>query len=49
VGLRESRHNFEEGLLEKPQLSQRFHEEGHRVSWDETMILEIENNSRYWK
>jgi hypothetical protein len=37
------------GLIEKSKLAQHAYEEGHRVSWDEARILEIESNSRYRK
>jgi hypothetical protein len=47
VRLREHRHNLREGLLEKSKWPQHAYEEGHRVAWDETRILEIESNSRY--
>jgi hypothetical protein len=30
-------------------LAQHAYEEGHRVSWDEAMVLELESNSRYRK
>jgi hypothetical protein len=46
VGLREHRHNLKEGLLEKSKLIKHAYEEGHRVSCDEAMILEIQSNSR---
>jgi hypothetical protein len=49
VRLREHRHNFKEGHLEKSKLAQHAYEEGHRVDWDEARILEIESNSRYRK
>jgi hypothetical protein len=47
--LREHGHNIKERLLEKSKLSQLAYEEGHRVSWDEARILEIESNNRYRK
>jgi hypothetical protein len=37
---------LKEGLLEKSILAQHAYEEGHRVVWDETRILETESNSR---
>jgi hypothetical protein len=43
------RHNLREGLLAKSKLAQHAYEEGHRVSWDEARILEIESNSRHKK
>jgi hypothetical protein len=49
VRLRKHRHNLQQGLLEKSKLAQRAYEEGHRVGWDETRILEIENSCRYRK
>jgi predicted GIY-YIG superfamily endonuclease len=49
VRLREHRHNLQQGLPEKSKLAQHAHEEGHKVSWDEVVILEIESNSRYRK
>jgi hypothetical protein len=42
--LREYRHNFQQGLLEKSKLAQHAYEEGHRVGWVET-----ESNSKYRK
>jgi hypothetical protein len=47
--LYEHRHNLKEGLLEKSKLAQHAYEEGHRVGWDESRILEIESHSRYKK
>jgi predicted GIY-YIG superfamily endonuclease len=47
--LHEHRHNSQEGLLEKSELAQHAYEEGHRVGWDEAMILEIRTNGRYTK
>jgi hypothetical protein len=47
--LREHRHNFKQGLLEKSKLDLHTYEEDHRVIWDEARILEIESNSRYRK
>jgi hypothetical protein len=38
-----------EALIEKPKLAQHAYKDGHRVSWDEAKILEIENNSRHRK
>jgi hypothetical protein len=49
VRLREHRHNFKEGLLEKSKLAQHAYEEGHRIGWDEVRVLEIESNGRYRK
>jgi hypothetical protein len=49
VLLREHRRNFQQGLLEKSKLAQHVYEEGHRSSWDDARILEIESNSRYRK
>jgi hypothetical protein len=46
VRLREYRHNLNEGVLQKSKLAQLAYEEGHKVGWDETTILEIESNSR---
>jgi hypothetical protein len=46
VLLRESRHNHQQGLLEKSRLAQHAYEEGHRVGWDEARNLEIKSNSR---
>jgi hypothetical protein len=46
---REHRHSLKEGLLEKSKLAQHTYEEGHRVGWDETRILEIESSNRYRK
>ncbi|PNF24633.1 hypothetical protein B7P43_G00740 [Cryptotermes secundus] len=48
VRIREHRHNLKQGLLEKSRLAQHAYE-GHRVSWDEARILEVESNSRYRK
>jgi hypothetical protein len=45
----ELRHNLREGLLQKSKLTQHAYGEGHRVSWDEARILEIENNSTHRK
>jgi hypothetical protein len=47
--LRGPRDNLKEGLLEKSKLAQHAYEEGHRVGWDEAVILEVESNSRYRK
>jgi hypothetical protein len=44
VRLRDHRHNLRQGLLEKSKLAQYAYEEGHRVSWDDTRILDIERN-----
>jgi hypothetical protein len=41
----ECRHNLTQGLLEKQKLAQYAYEEGHRVGWDGTRILETESNS----
>jgi hypothetical protein len=49
VRLRERRHNLQQGLIEKSKLAQHAYEEGHRVGWDDTRILEIARNSRYRK
>jgi hypothetical protein len=49
VQLREHSHSLKEGLLEKWKLAQHVCEEGHRVSWNEARIWEIESNSRYRK
>jgi hypothetical protein len=46
VRLREHRHDLQLDLLQKSKLAQLAYEEGHRVGWDEAMILEIESNSR---
>jgi hypothetical protein len=37
--LREHRHNFKEGLLEKSKLVQHAYEEGHKVGCDDAKIL----------
>jgi hypothetical protein len=47
VRLREHRHNLQQGLLEISKLAQHAYEEGHRVGWDDTRILDIERNIRY--
>jgi hypothetical protein len=39
VQLREYRHNFKEGLLEKFKLAHHVYEEGHRVIWNEARKL----------
>jgi hypothetical protein len=49
VWLCEHRHDLQQGLLEKSKLAQHTYEEGHRVGWNEAMILEDESNSRYRK
>jgi hypothetical protein len=49
VWLREHKHNFKEGLLEKSKLAQHAYEEEHKVMWDEARVLEVESNSRYRK
>jgi hypothetical protein len=41
--------NLQQGLLEKSKLAKHVYEEGHRVGWDDAMILEIESNGRYRK
>jgi hypothetical protein len=46
VWLREHRHNFKDGIPEKSKLAQHAYEEGHRVTWDETRVLEIESISQ---
>jgi hypothetical protein len=46
---REHRRNLQQGRLEKSKLAQHTYEEGHRVCWDDSRILEIESNSRYRK
>jgi hypothetical protein len=46
VRLREHKHNLKEGLLETSKLGPHAYEEGRRVGWDETRILEIESNIR---
>jgi hypothetical protein len=35
--------------LSRPQVAQHTYEEGHRISWDEARVLEVESNSRYRK
>jgi hypothetical protein len=45
VRLREHRHNFKEGLLEKSKLAQHAYEENHKVDWDRARILVFERNS----
>jgi hypothetical protein len=40
---------LKEDLVEKSKLAQHAYEEGHRVSWNETRILEIESNNRHRK
>jgi hypothetical protein len=47
VRLREHRHSLKEGLPEKSILAQHAYEEGHRIGWDESAILEIESKSRH--
>jgi predicted GIY-YIG superfamily endonuclease len=49
VRLREHKHNFKEGLIEKSKLAQHAYEEDHKVIWDEARVLEVESNSRYRK
>jgi hypothetical protein len=49
VRLREHKHNFKEGLIEKSKLAQHAYEEDHKVMWDEARVLEVESNSRYRK
>jgi hypothetical protein len=49
VRIREHRHNFREGLIDKSRLAQHAYEEGHKVMWDDARVLEIERNSRYRK
>jgi hypothetical protein len=47
--LHEHTHNVKEGLLEKSKLAQHAYEEGHRIHWDESRILEIQSKNRYKK
>jgi hypothetical protein len=49
VRLREHRHNFKEGLLEKSKLAQHAYEENHKVDWHGVRILVIERNSKLRK
>jgi predicted GIY-YIG superfamily endonuclease len=49
VRLREHKHNFKEGLIEKSKLAQHAYEEDRKVMWDEARVLEVESNSRYRK
>jgi hypothetical protein len=49
VRLREHKHNFKEGLIEKSKLAQHAYEEDHKVMWDEARIFEVESKSRYRK
>jgi hypothetical protein len=49
VRLREHKHNFKEGLIEKSKLAQHAYEEDHEVMWDEARVLEVESKSRYRK
>jgi hypothetical protein len=41
VRLREHKHTFREGLLDKSRLDQHAYEEDHTVKWDNTEILSI--------
>ena len=45
VRLREHKHTFKEGLLDKSRLAQHAYEEDHSVKWDATGILDLERNA----
>ena len=45
VRLREHKHTFKEGLLDKSRLAQHAYEEDHSVKWDGTGILDLERNA----
>jgi hypothetical protein len=47
--LREHKHNFKEGLIEKSKLAQHAYEEGHRVIRNKARILEIDPSSQQWR
>jgi hypothetical protein len=49
VWLREPKHKLQRVLTDKSKLAQHAYEEGHRVDWDDSMILEFESNNRYRK
>jgi predicted GIY-YIG superfamily endonuclease len=49
VRIREHKLNLKNGLLDKSKLAQHAFEEGHQISWNEAMILQIEVNSRQRK
>jgi hypothetical protein len=49
VRLCEHKRDLREGLLEIPKLAPRAYEQGHRVSWDEAKIFEVDDNNRYRK
>jgi hypothetical protein len=49
VQLHEHRYNLQQGFLEKSKYAQYAYEEGQRIGWDDTRILENESNSRYRK
>jgi hypothetical protein len=42
VRLREHKHNFKEGLIEKSKLAQHAYEEDHKVMWDEAEVSRAE-------
>jgi hypothetical protein len=44
VHIKEHKHNFTQGLLEKSRLAQHAYEEGHRICWNEDRVLQIEPN-----
>jgi hypothetical protein len=44
VRIREHKHNFREGLLERSRLAQHAYEEDHSENWDGIGILGVERN-----
>jgi hypothetical protein len=49
VRLREHRHSLKQGLLKNSKLAKHAYEEGHKVGWDKTRILDIGSHSKYRK
>jgi hypothetical protein len=49
VRLREHKHTFKEGLLERSKLAQHAYEEDHKVDWDGAGVLDIERNKNIRK
>jgi hypothetical protein len=49
VRIGEHKFNLRNGLLDRSKLAQHAFEEGHRISWNEAKILQIEVNSRQRK
>jgi hypothetical protein len=49
VRIKEHKYSLTQGLLEKSKLAPHAYEEGHKICWKETKVLQIEPNTTYKK